>query len=79
VGDVWRDALGGEAPAEIASGPFLRLSPLRHGTDGFFAATLVRRATAQVPAPETPADEPDQAGAAPEEGNAVEATQGEAA
>jgi 16S rRNA (cytosine967-C5)-methyltransferase len=31
-------------PAEgIASGPYLRLSPLRHGTDGFFAARLVRR------------------------------------
>jgi len=24
-------------------GPYLRLSPLRHGTDGFFAATLVRK------------------------------------
>ncbi|MFO1086133.1 MAG: RsmB/NOP family class I SAM-dependent RNA methyltransferase [Reyranellaceae bacterium] len=79
VGDVWRDALGGEAPVEIASGPFLRLSPLRHGTDGFFAATLVRRAAAQGPAPEMLADEPDHAGAAPEEGNAVEAAQGEAA
>jgi 16S rRNA (cytosine967-C5)-methyltransferase len=31
-------------PAEgIAHGPYLRLSPLRHGTDGFFAARLVRR------------------------------------
>jgi 16S rRNA (cytosine967-C5)-methyltransferase len=27
---------------ETASGPYLRLSPLRHGTDGFFAAALVR-------------------------------------
>jgi len=43
VADVWRDAMGGEPPAEIASGPYLRLSPLRHGTDGFFAATLVRK------------------------------------
>jgi 16S rRNA (cytosine967-C5)-methyltransferase len=43
VTDVWRDAMGSDAPAEIAAGPYLRLSPLRHGTDGFFAATLVRR------------------------------------
>ena len=28
---------------ETASGPYLRLSPLRHGTDGFFAAALVRK------------------------------------
>lgn len=27
---------------ETASGPYLRLSPLKHGTDGFFAAALVR-------------------------------------
>jgi 16S rRNA (cytosine967-C5)-methyltransferase len=27
---------------ESASGPYLRLSPLKHGTDGFFAAALVR-------------------------------------
>jgi len=38
-----KDALP-QAPAEIASGPYLRLSPLRHGTDGFFAARLSRRA-----------------------------------
>jgi len=43
VVDVWRDAQGAEPPAEIAAGPYLRLSPLRHGTDGFFAATLVRK------------------------------------
>ncbi len=43
VADVWRDAMGQDVPAEIASGPYLRLSPLRHGTDGFFAATLVRK------------------------------------
>jgi 16S rRNA (cytosine967-C5)-methyltransferase len=30
-------------PAETASGPYLRLSPLKHGTDGFFAAALVRK------------------------------------
>jgi 16S rRNA (cytosine967-C5)-methyltransferase len=42
VVDVWRDAQGAEPPAEISTGPYLRLSPLRHGTDGFFAATLLR-------------------------------------
>jgi 16S rRNA (cytosine967-C5)-methyltransferase len=47
VADVWQDAQGSEAPAEIASGPYLRLSPLRHGTDGFFAATLVRKPPAE--------------------------------
>ena len=35
--------LAAEPPPEIAAGPYLRLSPLRHGTDGFFAATLVRK------------------------------------
>jgi 16S rRNA (cytosine967-C5)-methyltransferase len=44
VADVWRDAMGSEPPGEIAAGPYLSLSPLRHGTDGFFAAMLVRRA-----------------------------------
>lgn len=29
-------------PAELAAGPYMRLSPLRHGTDGFFAAAMVR-------------------------------------
>jgi 16S rRNA (cytosine967-C5)-methyltransferase len=49
VTDVWRDAMGAEPPPEIASGPYMRLSPLRHGTDGFFAATLVRNAPASPP------------------------------
>ncbi len=30
------------SPAPPCAGPFLRLSPLRHNTDGFFAAILVR-------------------------------------
>ena len=47
VGDVWRDAMGADPPTEIG-GPYLRLSPLRHGTDGFFAATLVRKPKAEV-------------------------------
>jgi 16S rRNA (cytosine967-C5)-methyltransferase len=51
VANVWRDALGSEPPADAQSGPYLRLSPLRHGTDGFFAATLVRK---EVPLPNPP-------------------------
>ena len=43
VADIWREALASEPPAEVAAGPYMRLSPLRHGTDGFFAATLVRK------------------------------------
>ena len=56
VADVWRDALGVEPPSEIGE-PYLRLSPLRHGTDGFFAAALVRKPTAAEEAPDRPADQ----------------------
>ena len=48
VGQVWQEALGTEPPAEVSTGPYLRLSPLRHGTDGFFAACL-RRKESEVP------------------------------
>jgi 16S rRNA (cytosine967-C5)-methyltransferase len=33
-------------PAELAAGPYMRLSPLHHGTDGFFAAVLRRGSVA---------------------------------
>jgi 16S rRNA (cytosine967-C5)-methyltransferase len=42
-----------DLPPELAAGPYLRLSPLRHGTDGFFAAALVRSGGAPMPTPET--------------------------
>ncbi len=42
VGTVWEQALPG-VPCPVA-GPWLRLSPLSHGTDGFFAAVLERKA-----------------------------------
>ncbi|WP_296383203.1 RsmB/NOP family class I SAM-dependent RNA methyltransferase [Reyranella sp.] len=32
-----------ELAPELAAGPYLRLSPLRHGTDGFFGAVLTRQ------------------------------------
>ena len=62
VGSVWRDVLTSEPPPELESGPYLRLSPLKHGTDGFFAAALVRKAAtkpapATVPATEAGAEE----------------------
>ncbi len=56
VADIWRDALASEPPPEVAAGPYMRLSPLRHGTDGFFAATLVRKEAAPK-ATEAKADE----------------------
>ena len=44
VADLWSEAVRTEPPASIGQSLYLRLSPLRHGTDGFFAAALVRRA-----------------------------------
>ena len=41
VGPVWRAVIGTEAPAE---GEMLRLTPARHGTDGFFVALFERTA-----------------------------------
>ncbi len=40
VNDVWAKTVGGACPVP---GPYLSLSPGRHGTDGFFAAILLRR------------------------------------
>ncbi|WP_374466960.1 rRNA cytosine-C5-methylase [Ferrovibrio sp.] len=41
VTDVWEKTVGGACPVP---GPYLNLTPARHGTDGFFAAILVRNA-----------------------------------
>jgi 16S rRNA (cytosine967-C5)-methyltransferase len=43
IASVWADAIGGDCPAR---GETLRLSPARHGTDGFFVAVIERRALA---------------------------------
>ncbi len=43
VDKLWPETVGSEPPAQIAQSPYLKLSPLRHGTDGFFAACLVRK------------------------------------
>ncbi len=40
---VWAEAIGGDCPVD---GDTLRLTPARHGTDGFFAAVLERCADA---------------------------------
>lgn len=40
LGELWPAVMGG-GPAPL-EGPWLRLSPARHDTDGFFAAVLVR-------------------------------------
>ena len=41
IGEVWREAVGGDCPTHD---PMLRLTPARHGTDGFFVAVLTRHA-----------------------------------
>ena len=41
VAEMWAATIGGPCPSE---GPFLLLTPARHGTDGFFAAILRRAA-----------------------------------
>lgn len=41
VTELWPELIGGTCPV---AGPYLRLSPLSHGTDGFFAAVLERNA-----------------------------------
>lgn len=40
VPELWAELVGTPSPVE---GPWLRLSPLTHGTDGFFTAVLERR------------------------------------
>ncbi len=41
---VWRETIGGFLPG---GGHYLRLTPARHGTDGFFVAIFERRAPEQ--------------------------------
>ncbi len=57
VADLWRDVLPTEPPSDVGAGPYLRLSPLRHGTDGFFAAAMVRKPKAKAEAPATDPEE----------------------
>jgi len=41
IGEVWESVIGGKCPGGEKT---LRLTPARHGTDGFFVAILERRA-----------------------------------
>ncbi len=43
--EAWRQHVGAEVPASVVAGPYIRLSPLRSDTDGFFVA-LLDKATA---------------------------------
>lgn len=46
--DIWQETVGTEAPPEGAvTGSTLRLTPARHGTDGFVAAVLERAPAAE--------------------------------
>jgi 16S rRNA (cytosine967-C5)-methyltransferase len=40
IRDIWADTVGGECPARNDT---LRLTPSRHGTDGFFVAVMERK------------------------------------
>ncbi len=42
VASVWQSVLTAPFPGDAAAGPYLRLTPDRHGTDGFFVAVLAR-------------------------------------
>jgi len=50
ISAVWAETIGGAPPVQ---GDMLRLTPARHGTDGFFVAVLARK-PAPVKAPESP-------------------------
>ncbi|WP_421999392.1 methyltransferase domain-containing protein [Reyranella sp.] len=56
VAEVWRDARDEPPPPALEAGPYLRLSPLAHGTDGFFAAVLQREAPPLEGEPEVVVD-----------------------
>jgi 16S rRNA (cytosine967-C5)-methyltransferase len=48
IRDIWGDTIGGDCPAR---GDTLRLSPARHGTDGFFVAVMERKPSAKANEP----------------------------
>jgi 16S rRNA (cytosine967-C5)-methyltransferase len=52
IGEVWRAVIGPDCPAR---GEMLRLSPARHGTDGFFVGVMARAlASTAVPPDDAP-------------------------
>jgi len=58
VAAIWADTIGGDCPAR---GETLRLSPARHGTDGFFVAVMERTPSPQ-PSPQGEREGPASAG-----------------
>ena len=69
VAAIWREVLASEPPPEAENAPYLRLSPLKHGTDGFFAAALVRKSVQKAapeaaPVEEAPPEAPEEPGEA---------------
>jgi 16S rRNA (cytosine967-C5)-methyltransferase len=44
VAEIWRDTIWPDGGPEPPSSPYLRLTPARDGTDGFFAAVFARAA-----------------------------------
>jgi 16S rRNA (cytosine967-C5)-methyltransferase len=54
ISSVWRTTIGGKPPS---AGDVLRLTPARHGTDGFFVAVCERaKAAASMPEPQSNPD-----------------------
>jgi 16S rRNA (cytosine967-C5)-methyltransferase len=47
IARAWAEAIGAPCPV---GGDFLRLTPARHGTDGFFAAMFEREKLQSLPA-----------------------------
>jgi 16S rRNA (cytosine967-C5)-methyltransferase len=60
IGDIWRATVGSEPPAP---GDMLRLTPARHGTDGFFVAVLARAAKKTEDEPPDDREEDEEASA----------------
>jgi 16S rRNA (cytosine967-C5)-methyltransferase len=56
IGDIWRATVGGEPPA---TSDMLRLTPARHGTDGFFVAVLARNQVSGSSEPEKGEGDPE--------------------
>jgi 16S rRNA (cytosine967-C5)-methyltransferase len=54
ISRAWAETIGGQSPG---GADYLRLTPARHGTDGFFFAQFERRAAATAPLDNTPDSE----------------------